>query len=1048
MKKLILLLLVFVLKFAPVKAQWVTIPDPNFVTKLTQLFPTCMNGNQMDTTCAGIVNATTLNVTNSNLSNLFGVQYFDNLSMLYCIGNQLTIIPALPNSLTLLDCWSNQLTSLPILPNSLTDLSCSENQITSLPILPNALIKLNCRQNQLTSLPALPNSLTHLYCNENQLYSLPILPNSLTRLNCDANQLSSLPLLPDSLYHLTCNSNQLTSLPALPNGLTVLQCSGNLLESLPVLPDSLGGLWCSFNQITSLPSLPSLLTILWCADNQLSSLPAIPNVLQLLRIENNNITCLMNLPQVNIPNGANISSYANILNNPFTCVPNQTNYSLGLPLCTDSDPVNNPNNCPGVNITGTVYKDINGNCTLNTNDLRAQNIPIKLYDNQNNFLAQSYTINGVYSFTTLLPDTFQVKIDTTSLPVSMACGQNSSQSVTLTSANQTIQNINFPVACNAAYDALVQSVTPQGWVFPGQTHILRTNVTNNSNWYNLNCTSTIVPGIVSIQINGPVSFVAPAAGALMPTVSGNTFTYTISDFNTLNSNSFGLQLLTDTTAQANDPICVNVEINTTPADINLLNNVYDFCYNALNSYDPNMKEVYPVDVLPGYDDWFTYTIHFQNTGNAPAFNIRLRDTLDTQLDLNTFEVLGYSHPANVGLSGNILTVRFNNIMLPDSTSDYEGSMGYFQYRIKPIGVLLSGSQINNTAYIYFDYNAPIITNTTENNFFCFPVNYPQSYSFCAGDSVLVGNNWYSSAGNFSNSYVSAFGCDSIVNVTINQTLLDASLFASGDTIYANENYMNYEWINCANDSTLQNSASNNFIIPFTGNFKVKITNNDGCNVVSNCIPLSIMCLPISSQQSFTICIGDSVQVGNSWYSSAGNYTNSFVTPVGCDSIVNTIITETSIDTSVVLNGNTLNAISGYSNYSWIDCSTGLEIDGENSNILVAPYAGFFKSVITSTDGCVSESSCIAVILTGNETTLNSNTQTFEIYPNPSSGIFTFKDTKNILRVEVYNVLGQEIAVFVGDNTNKVSKQINLSSYSKGVYFAKINGSVVLKMVKE
>jgi uncharacterized repeat protein (TIGR01451 family) len=1002
----------------------------------------------MDTTCAGIVNATTLNVTNSNLSNLFGVQYFDNLSMLYCIGNQLTIIPALPNSLTLLDCWSNQLTSLPILPNSLTDLSCSENQITSLPILPNALIKLNCRQNQLTSLPALPNSLTHLYCNENQLYSLPILPNSLTRLNCDANQLSSLPLLPDSLYHLTCNSNQLTSLPALPNGLTVLQCSGNLLESLPVLPDSLGGLWCSFNQITSLPSLPSLLTILWCADNQLSSLPAIPNVLQLLRIENNNITCLMNLPQVNIPNGANISSYANILNNPFTCVPNQTNYSLGLPLCTDSDPVNNPNNCPGVNITGTVYKDINGNCTLNTNDLRAQNIPIKLYDNQNNFLAQSYTINGVYSFTTLLPDTFQVKIDTTSLPVSMACGQNSSQSVTLTSANQTIQNINFPVACNAAYDALVQSVTPQGWVFPGQTHILRTNVTNNSNWYNLNCTSTIVPGIVSIQINGPVSFVAPAAGALMPTVSGNTFTYTISDFNTLNSNSFGLQLLTDTTAQANDPICVNVEINTTPADINLLNNVYDFCYNALNSYDPNMKEVYPVDVLPGYDDWFTYTIHFQNTGNAPAFNIRLRDTLDTQLDLNTFEVLGYSHPANVGLSGNILTVRFNNIMLPDSTSDYEGSMGYFQYRIKPIGVLLSGSQINNTAYIYFDYNAPIITNTTENNFFCFPVNYPQSYSFCAGDSVLVGNNWYSSAGNFSNSYVSAFGCDSIVNVTINQTLLDASLFASGDTIYANENYMNYEWINCANDSTLQNSASNNFIIPFTGNFKVKITNNDGCNVVSNCIPLSIMCLPISSQQSFTICIGDSVQVGNSWYSSAGNYTNSFVTPVGCDSIVNTIITETSIDTSVVLNGNTLNAISGYSNYSWIDCSTGLEIDGENSNILVAPYAGFFKSVITSTDGCVSESSCIAVILTGNETTLNSNTQTFEIYPNPSSGIFTFKDTKNILRVEVYNVLGQEIAVFVGDNTNKVSKQINLSSYSKGVYFAKINGSVVLKMVKE
>jgi hypothetical protein len=55
-------------------------------------------------------------------------------------------------------------------------------------------------------------------------------------------------------------------------------------------------------------------------------------------------------------------------------------------------------------------------------------------------------------------------------------------------------------------------------------------------------------------------------------------------------------------------------------------------------------------------------------------------------------------------------------MLPDSTTDYEGSMGYFQYRIKPFPNLPIGSQIENTAFIYFDYNAPIVTNTTQNNF--------------------------------------------------------------------------------------------------------------------------------------------------------------------------------------------------------------------------------------------------------------------------------------------------------------------------------------------
>ena len=122
MKKLLLTLAIFLGFLAPTQAQYVTIPDPNFVTKLQMLFPNCMNGNQMDTTCSGIVNATSLNVTYGNISNLSGVEYFDNLNNLNCYNNQLTSLPTLPNSLTALDCSYNQLTSLPTLPNSLTSL--------------------------------------------------------------------------------------------------------------------------------------------------------------------------------------------------------------------------------------------------------------------------------------------------------------------------------------------------------------------------------------------------------------------------------------------------------------------------------------------------------------------------------------------------------------------------------------------------------------------------------------------------------------------------------------------------------------------------------------------------------------------------------------------------------------------------------------------------------------------------------------------------------------------------------------------------------------
>ena len=728
MKKILLsFLILFCLQLAPANAQWVTIPDAGFATKLQQLFPSCMNGNQMDTTCTDILSATNLSLNSLGISNLSGIEHFDNLYSLVCNYNNLTVLPTLPSTLSILSCSSNQLTSLPTLPISLTGLTCSFNQINSLPALPNSITQLFCENNLLTNLPQLPNSLTILSCSSNQLTNLNLLPNSLIQIICGYNQISSLPSLPDSLEIFRCENNQLTSIPSLPASLTWLECGNNQLNTLPQLPGSLTTLKCINNQLISLPQLPISLTALECSHNQiyilptlpldllylncdfnqLNSLPNYPNNMISFHINNNNITCLNLLPQV---------SFGNISNNPLTCVPNQTNYSLGLPLCMDNDPINNPNNCPGVNITGYVYSDQNSNCIYNLTDSPTENIPVKLLDNQNNLLATSYTIAGIYSFASLLPDTFQIKIEDNALPVALACGQANYQSVNLDSTNQTISNINFPVVCDTPYDIEIHSVNNTGWIFPGQFHTLHTNITNNENWYNINCGSSNNSGPVIISLTGPVTFIAQASGALTPTVVGNTFTYNVTDFNSLTPNSFGLQFLTDTTAQAGDQICVHVEINPTPIDSDTTNNVYDFCYSAVNSYDPNMKEVYPVNVLPGYDDWFNYTIHFQNTGNAPAFNIRLRDTLDANLDINSFEVRGYSHPAQITINGNILTVRFNNIMLPDSTTDYEGSMGYFQYRLKPLPNLPNGTQIENTAYIYFDYNAPIVTNTTQNNF--------------------------------------------------------------------------------------------------------------------------------------------------------------------------------------------------------------------------------------------------------------------------------------------------------------------------------------------
>lgn len=52
------------------------------------------------------------------------------------------------------------------------------------------------------------------------------------------------------------------------------------------------------------------------------------------------------------------------------------------------------------------------------------------------------------------------------------------------------------------------------------------------------------------------------------------------------------------------------------------------------------------------------------------------------------------------------------------------------------------------------------------------------------------------------------------------------------------------------------------------------------------------------------------------------------------------------------------------------------------------------------------------------------------------------DYSNIKTVEVYSLLGEKIV----SQTNQ--KHINLSSYPKGIYFARINGEKVIKLVKD
>ena len=136
------------------------------------------------------------------------------------------------------------------------------------------------------------------------------------------------------------------------------------------------------------------------------------------------------------------------------------------------------------------------------------------------------------------------------------------------------------------------------------------------------------------------------------------------------------------------------------------------------SYDPNNKLVYPdsdwsiASVSSGLD--LEYTINFQNTGTDTAFTVVITDIISPFLDLSTMEVLSSSHPVVVNISDRKVFFRFYNINLPDSNVNELLSHGNLRYRIRPNTNCIVGDEVLNTAYIYFDFNQPIITNTTQN----------------------------------------------------------------------------------------------------------------------------------------------------------------------------------------------------------------------------------------------------------------------------------------------------------------------------------------------
>lgn len=373
------------------------------------------------------------------------------------------------------------------------------------------------------------------------------------------------------------------------------------------------------------------------------------------------------------------------------------------------------NNCG--TISGTVFADNNSDCIFNGTDYYIINRQINLstgdiaFTDPNGYYQFSNVPLGTHNLTEILPSNF----------FQNSCAQSSS--VTLNSSNPNAINMNFIDSSGALIDEnlyligtrYIPGVAPT-WV--GAWIKLETE---NSSPYSVQNKVTLLLSD-SLVFNNSI----PAPNNITSTPNGDSLTWfvTVPPYSAW-WNNMGNEILvyldapsTLTMGSVLTSCATLTPLNYT--DLNMQNNSDCISKVVSTSFDPNDKSVEPAGIgsngaIGLQDKTLDYRIRFQNTGTAPAYNIYIMDTLSDKLDINTFKVLGFSHPYKIEIiNGHILKFKFDNIMLPDSGTNMQASNGFIMYSIQQKSSNTIGTVIKNKAAIYFDYNSPIITNETIN----------------------------------------------------------------------------------------------------------------------------------------------------------------------------------------------------------------------------------------------------------------------------------------------------------------------------------------------
>jgi len=305
-------------------------------------------------------------------------------------------------------------------------------------------------------------------------------------------------------------------------------------------------------------------------------------------------------------------------------------------------------------------------------------------------------------------------------------------------------------------------------------------------------------------------------------------------------------------------------------------------------------------------------------------------------------------------------------------------------------------------------------------------SFQQSFSLCNGESLSVGISNYSLSGNYTDTLVSFNGCDSIVTTSL--------------SFYNNYSASNSENI-CFGDSIIIGNST--YSTP--GSYIDSISSTFGCDSI---IFTSLSVFPtLYEYLNYTICIGDSIEIGNNIYYSSGSYSDTLSSSFLCDSIISIVIDESLPVSTLSSNLGILNFnVNGGSPPYNIQLfgPNGLIFSLINNNGLNGSFIptinGEYYIFAIDDLGCYSDTILINVDFLLNM--LNVNIQDLKIYPNPTDDFINIEFSsinKKSISISIDNTLGQEVfrKEFNNYNSNFFQK-INVNKLSQGVYYININ----------